>query len=373
MKHVVKAATAVGIAGIMAVAAAAPAHADPWDGSDIEFGLGDWDYTSTSVAMDDVYLLTGPDSSEYTDIWDGMGYTYIDSESAGLDFEGVECDPETTVDVSIEAASGDLVYTCTASNEAFATAGLVVDSEVRVYASSDLVRVATVITNDSDSDIVIDAVDFYTDFGSSGELWGYQGQSDAVLPVPAEEDDVTADALAAAGAQWAVHYEQSDAPGGVAWGAANAAAPASLTYLNGDEYAATVSAFTIPAGESRAVAYFALWNPALLIELDFTNEPSQVQIDAADALVTAMAEFDTFAGRLTSGLEGVDVVNWAEIAPTPSPSPSTDPQPAPAPEAPKLAATGSDDAAGIIGIAGLLVVLGAGVLALSIRRRSATR
>ncbi|NYF11453.1 LPXTG-motif cell wall-anchored protein [Leifsonia sp. AK011] len=367
MKSVVKAATAVGIAGIMAVAAAAPAQADPWDGGDVTFGLGEWDYENSDVAMDDVYLITGPDSSEYTDIWDGMGYTYIDSEDANLDFAGVACEPEDSVDVTVEEATGDLLYTCTAEGTGFAEAGLVVTSEIRVYSTSDLVRVATTITNVSGADIVIDGVGFYTDFGSSGEIWGYQGQDDAILPVPAAEDSTSTDALIAAGSQWAVHYNEYDAPGGVAWGAAGAEAPASLESISGDEYSALVSSFTIPAGESRAVAYFALWNPALLIELGYTNETDSGQVEAADALVPAMAEFDTFAGRLTVGLEGVSVVNWGPVAPAPAPVP------VPEPEAPKLAATGSESSAGTVGVAGLLVLLGAAALAVSLRRRNATR
>lgn len=369
MKSVVKAATAVGIAGIMAVAAAAPAQADPWDGNSPEFGLGIWGYYNDDVTVDDVELITGPDSQEYTDIWDGMGYTYIDSASAGLSLEGVDCDPSESVDLSEDATTGDLVFSCVSSNTAFAEAGLTVSSEVRIYAASDLVRVATTLTNDTDAAIDIDEVEFYTDFGSTGQIWGYQGQDDVILPVPAEENQASTDALIAAGSQWAIHFNEYDAPGGVAWGAEGAEAPASLNFINDDEYSASVSAFTIPAGESRTVAYFALWNPALLIELGYTNEADSGQVEAADALVPAMAEFDTFAGRLTVGLEGANVVNWGDLTPSPEPVPA----PVPAPEEPKLAATGSESPAGAVGIAGALVLLGAAALAMSMRRRNATR
>ncbi|MDH6181599.1 hypothetical protein M2152_001781 [Microbacteriaceae bacterium SG_E_30_P1] len=365
MKSIAAIATAIGVAGIMTVAVAAPANAEPWDGSGVEFGLGYWDYESYDVSINDVDLITGPDSEEYTDIWDGMGYTYIDSASLGLDFESVYCDPEDTVDVSTDAATGDLLFVCASSNEDFADAGLVVVSEVRIYAASDLVRVTTFLYNDTDAEVTIDEVEFYTDFGSSGQLWGYQGQDDSILPVPAAEDTTSSDALAAAGARWAVHYNNYDAPGGVAWGSSDAAAPATLNYIDGDEYDASVSSFTIPAGDVRAVSYFALWNPALLIELGYTNEESGVQEQAADALVPAMAEFDTFSGRLTAGLEGVSVVNWGQVQPNPAPVP------VPQPEAPKLAATGSEGAMGIAGIAGVLVLLGAGAVAVGIRRRTA--
>ena len=364
MKSIAKIAIGASLAAVMTVAFAAPAQADPWDGNDVEFGLGVWEYGHSDVSMYDVYLVTGQDpfDSEYTDIWDGMGYTTIYSTGAGIN-SGVNCDPSNTVDVSVDAATGDLLFTCISNNADFATGGVEVASEVRVYAASDLVRVATTITNITDADIDIDEVEFYTDFGSSGEIWGYQGQDDAILPVPAAEDMASTIALYDAGAQWAVHYNDSDAPGGVAWGNAAATAPAYVSDISGDYYEALVSGFTIPAGESRAVAYFAKWNPALLVELGYTNTVSPIQAQAADALVLDMDELNTFSGRLTVGLEDVPVVNWGPIVVAP----------APAPEEPKLAATGSDVASGTIGMAGLLLLLGAGAVAVSVRRRSATR
>lgn len=364
MKSIAKIAIGASLAAVMTVAVAAPAQADPWDGNSVEFGLGDFEYANNDVSMYDASLLLSPGVTEYTDIWDGTGFTEIDSTDAGLNFESVYCSFENEVDVSVDPATGDLVYACIASSPNFTTGGLEVASEVRVYAASDLVRVATTITNLTDADIEIDAVELYTDFGSSGEIWGYQGQDDAILPVPASEDMTSTIALYEAGAQWAIHYNDDDAPGGVAWGNAAATAPADVSEISGDYYEALVSAFTIPAGESRAVAYFAKWNPALLIELGYTNSDGpSVTVPAADALVPAMDEFNTFSGRLTVGLEDVPVVNWGPIVVAP----------APAPEAPKLAATGSDVASGTVGMAGLLLLLGAGAVAVSVRRRSATR
>ncbi|MGX5682568.1 hypothetical protein [Schumannella luteola] len=354
-----KAAVATGIAAVLACATALPAAADPWDGSDIDFGLGEWDVDANSFTIDDVYLVFPDTSTEYTDIWDGMGYQSITSAGASLADEEVYCDPDSNVDVTVDSATGDLLITCAADNAAFVTAGLTVVSQYRVYAASDLIRVATWITNDNATDVDIDNVEFYTDFGSSGDLWNYQGQSDAVLPVPASEDSTSRDALNGAGAQWAVHFNEYDAPGGIAWGSGAAAAPATLSELSGDEYVAQVSSFTIPAGETRAVAYFALWNPATLITLDYTNDTDSGQVEAANDLVPAMAEFDSFSGRLTAGLEGVSVVNWGPVTPV-------------EPAKPQLAATGADATPAIS--AGLaLLVLGGIATLVAVRRRSATR
>lgn len=354
MKHVSKALAALGAAAALTVATAAPAFADPWDGNDIDFGLGKWAFYGSSLTIDDVDLVFPDTSTEYTDLWDGMGYIYLTSADAGLLGESLECEPDSAVDVSTDVATGDLLITCTASNALVTSSSLVANVEYRIYAASDLVRVSVELVNTGDLPITMDDVTFTTDFGSSGDLWNYQGQDDAILPVPASEDSTSMDALNAAGSRWMVHFETDDAPGGLAWGSANAAAPASLTELSGDYSEASVSPFAIPAGESRTVAYFALWNPATLISLDYTNEPDNGQAEAADALVPLMSEFDSFSGRLTAGLEGQQVVNWGPVTEAAKP---------------ELAATGSAVAATPALAAGALLVGGALVLGYGVRRR----
>lgn len=350
---------ATGIAAALVCSTVLPASADPWDGTDIEFGLGEWDVDSWDFTLDDVYLVFPDTTTEYTDIWDGMGYQYITSTDAGLNGANVYCDPNSNVDVTIESASGDLLITCVSDNPDMADAGLTVVSQYRVYASSDLVRLTTWITNEGDTDIVIDNVEFYTDFGTSGELAGYQNQSDAVLPVPAAEDSTSRDALNANGSKWAVHSEEEDAPGGIAWGFPGAEAESTLTELDGDTYVAQVGPFTIPAGQTKAAVYFALWNPATLIEVGYTNEPDNGQAEATAALIPLMSEFDSFDGRLTVGLEGTQVVNWLAAAPV-------------EPAKPQLAATGVDVSGAVAGGVALLALGGIATL-VALRRRTATR
>ncbi|TXK17185.1 hypothetical protein [Homoserinibacter sp. GY 40078] len=368
MKRALKVGIAAATAGILTMAVAAPAQADPWDGDDIDYGLGIWGFYDGRI--EDVYLKTSGEP-EYTDIWDGMGQVFIAAADAGIDDELVDCPSDEATDVSIDDVTGDFLLTCTSEAGVFEDAGLTVKLEVRIYADSDLVRVSTTIENTTAEPVDIDGVGFYTDFGTSGSLWGYQGQDDAVLPVPADETEESGEALAAAGARWAVHYNDYDAPGGLAWGSAGASAPASLDYLDGDEYLAVVSGFTVPAGASRTVAYFALWNPQLLIDLGYTNDPSEVQETAADALVPSMSEFDTFSGRLATGLS--NVVNWSVVA---DEEEEEEPAAAPAAESedPELADTGVDDVALGLGAAALLALLGSAAIVVSrTRQRRATR
>jgi hypothetical protein len=358
MKPATKVASALALASVMALAVAAPASADPWDGNDIDFGLGEWEFSASDFYIDDVYLLTAPANYDYTDIWDGMGYTYFTSSGSGIATTAY-CDNDSDVDVTVDGPTGDLIVSCTAADASFAAAGLTVQSVFRIFAASDVIRLTHTIVNASATDVLMDQVEFYTDFGSNGSIWGYQGQDDAILPVPADEDVTSTAALVGAGAQWAVHYEDSDAPGGLAWGLAGASAAASLSYINGDEYSVTVAPFTIPAGQSRTVAYFASWNPTVLNSLSYTNSSGNGQSDAADALVASMAQFNSFSGRLTAGLEGQNVVNWGVVAAA-----------APPAAAPALAATGTNDVTGVVGLAALLLALGAVVLAVASRRRA---
>lgn len=362
MKPAIKITSALALASAMALAVAAPASADPWDGTDIEFGLGDWALYSNDFNIDDVYLLTAPATFEYTDIWDGMGYTNFTSSGSGISTSAY-CLSNSDIDVTVDGPTGDLIISCTAADASFAAAGLTVQSVFRIFAASDVIRVTHTIVNSSATDVLMDEVEFYTDFGSDGSIWGYQGQNDAVLPVPAAEDVTSTAALVGAGAQWAVHYNDSDAPGGLAWGLAGASAAATLSYISGDQYSVTVAPFTIPAGQSRTVAYFATWNPSVLNDLGYINSPGNGQSEAADALVASMVEFNSFSGRLTAGLEGQNVVNWGGVVGAVA---------APA-AAPALAATGTNDVTGAVGLAGILLALGAGVLLVGARRRVATR
>jgi hypothetical protein len=360
MKPASKFASALALASVMALAVAAPASADPWNGSDIDFGLGEWAFYSSDFNIDDVYLRTPPADYHYTDIWDGMGYTYFTSSGSGIN-TAAYCLSDSDVDVTVDGPTGDLLVSCTAADASFATAGLTVQSVFRIFAASDVIRLTHTIANSSATDVLMDQVEFYTDFGSTGSIWGYQGQDDAVLPVPAAEDVTSTAALVGAGAQWAVHYNDNDAPGGLAWGLAGASAAASLSYIDGDEYSVTVAPFTIPAGQSRTVAYFATWNPSVLNDLAYTNSAGSGQSDAADALVASMVEFNSFSGRLTAGLAGQNVVNWGIVAGAAAPAPAA---------APALAATGTNDVTGVVGLAGLLLALGAVVLAVASRRRA---
>ncbi|MGX5682567.1 hypothetical protein [Schumannella luteola] len=355
-----RAAAATAVAAVLVSVTAMPASADPWDGNAIDFGLGKWYPTVNPFALEDVDLRYPNSSLEVTDLWDGMGSQRITATASNIDDVPLDCGSASDMDVSVDTETGDLVLQCSVYPLAFAEAHLFVTAQIRIYAASDLIRVSSILSNIGESAVTIDAVVFDTNFGSDGELWGYQSQSDSVLPVPAAEDESSRAALVGAGAQWAVHYQEYDAPGGIAWGAAGASTPSGLSDLEGDDYEVTVAPFTIPRGESRAVAYFALWNPQTLIDLNYTQNDNLSQVAAADALVTAMSEFDSFDGRLTDGLEGLDVVNWGSI-----------PGDAEEPSAPQLAATGSAPVSGIIG-ALAIAAIGAIVL-LTGRRRSALR
>lgn len=351
-------------AAVLAVAAltlvpASPAAAAPWDGNDIDFGLGNWEFSSSNFYVDDVYLVFPDTSSEYTDIWDGAAQTSITSAALSLSDEGVGCESDASIDQSIDGATGDLVLTCTVTNPTFVDAGLSIVAEIRVYAGSDLVRASLVITNTSDAPIDIDSVDYYTDFGSTGELFDYENQDDLVLPVPAAESSDFAPILNDADARWIVHWEEDDAPGGIVIGAGASEAPTSWIETSGDTYEYRIGAFTIPAGESRTTATFVNWHPQSLIDGDYANDgtdPDLLDASAA-ATVASMSEFASLSGRLATGLTAAEVVNWgpADVVVVPEPEPE-----------PELAATGASDTA-VLALAAL-VLLGAGSLVVARRR-----
>ncbi len=356
--------TAIGACGAAVLVASAvavtPAYAAPWDGNDIVFGPGDWDVENYDFAMDDVYLVFPDTSTEYTDIWDGAGQTTIFAPSLGINDETVFCENDFDVDVEVEAGTGDLVFTCIAANAAFAVADVSVVSEIRVLAGGEVVRFLTTITNNSDADIEIDSVQVETDFGSSGDLWNYGNQSDAILPVPAEEDGTDySTQLNEAEAKWIVHREEDDAPGGIIIGTSDSTATAQWLQTDGDTYSFEVPAFSIPAGESRAVVSFVNWDPQSLIDGDYNNDgDDQELLDlSADAVVSSMSTFDSLDGLLASGIDA-PVVNWVIV-----PVEEEEEEEA---EEPELADTGVAEVTGLVFGAMVLLVGGA---VLTARRR----
>ncbi len=116
-------ATALSVA-VAATFTASPAFAAPWDGNEVVFGPGEWEPYSSSFMMEDVYLYFPDTSTEYVDIWDGAGETFIDAPGLGITDEAVECDSDSDVDVETDAGTGDLVFTCEQTNASFGTAGL---------------------------------------------------------------------------------------------------------------------------------------------------------------------------------------------------------------------------------------------------------
>lgn len=351
-------ALALAIAGLTLLPATA-AVAAPWDGNDITYDLGDWELYSNAFYLEDVDLVFPDTSTEYTDIWDGAAQTSISSASLGLTSQSVGCPSDADVDQSIDPATGDLVLTCTVTDTPFVDADLSIVMEIRIYQGSDLIRSSMAITNTSGVDATIDSVEYYTDFGSTGELFDYQNQDDLVLAVPAAENSDFAATLNSVDAQWIVHIESDDAPGGIIIGLGGSDAPGIWTETDGDEYYYELGSFTIPAGQTRYTATFLNWHPQSLIDGDYDNggsDPDLLETSAA-AIVSSMSEFASFSGRLAAGLPaGAEVVNWGAIAAAP---------------APELAATGTTDAAALTagGAAAVLLLLGATLFAVSRRQR----
>lgn len=336
---------------------AAPAYAAPWDGSDVDFGPANWDFESSDFYLADADLIYPGSSYEYTDVWDDAGLTTIVSDQRLVD-EYVSCDSDADVDIEVEAATGDLVLTCAPGNTAFTDGGLGVVSEIRVLAGGQIVRFTTTITNTGADDVVIDGVYVYTDFGSSGDLYDYDNQSDAILPVPAPESGDLTPALNDAAAEWIVHWENEDAPSGfIIGGGSDVAAPATWSQADGDSYEGVVGPFTIPVGASRSVMSFVTWDPQTLINGEYTNNsPLESLLDAsADQIVAGMAQFADPSGALLNGLDPASpVVNWGPADTVVEP------------EEPELADTGAGDALAL-GL-GAMVLLGIGGLLVARRR-----
>lgn len=303
---------AAAAAACSALVAASPAHAAPWDGLDVDFGPARWSFQSSPFWLSDAALLLPGPVTVSTDIWDAMGRTGIVIDALSVD-EDVACASDAEVDIAVDGATGDLVLTCTSSSSTFAAAQLAVTSEIRVLAGGEIVRFLTTITNLDDTAVTIDRVDLYNDFGSTGYLYDFEDQSDSPLGVPVLETVNLANELNFVEADWIVHWQQDDAPGGLIIGGGASPVAAEWTNIAGGTYEAVVNTFSIPAGESRAVVSFATWDPQTLIDGGYTNSspPSALLNGSADQIVADMAPFAQLSGVLANGLDpAVPVVNW---------------------------------------------------------------
>lgn len=340
----------------LALTATAPATAAPWDGQDFDFGYGqDWEFNNFN--LDDVnYAPTVVDFTQPasngnvgTDIWDGSLEMAVNSSTAGVD-EPYSCNQDSDIDIAMDG--DDLVIKCTTAWDAPTNSDVDIRGNIRLYGpDADLVRYVLEITNNSNADIT----DFYvmtmTDFGSSGDIWGYQNEDPAVLAVPASESDDNSEAINSTGSYWLVNYDGSDPSGSLAWGNENGSVLTELSETSSDIMYTTTEEFTVPAGETVYLAYFLGWDPEHLSTVTYNDDQrfaNDAEVEAnGDAVVAKAQEFNTFSGRLVTGLEDANVVNWG-----------------PAPEE-ELADTGADTSSLWAGL-GLLV---AGVAVVAVRRR----
>lgn len=360
MKNPLKVTVAVVAAFGLSVAPAVSAIAAPWDGNNPYFQHGLWEMSSDSFKFEDIYLTnpandSDPDTEVYTDIWDGAGEFYISLDSWN-NYDSAGATSDADVDVTTEVATGDYVFAAPMNSTGSVWDGqLNVTGEQRIFSAGDLVRSTFFVTNITDAPVTA-SFSFYTNFGSSGDIYSYQGQNDSVLAVPAAEDETSSDALSAANVQWVVHTDSSDAPGAIAYGLKTADNPGLIT-IAGDTYDAFYNDVVIPAGATVAFAEFHNWTPDLLIAENYTNSTNPVkQALYATAVTTAAAEFDSFSGRLTNGLMGVNVLNWGNVSTTPV--------------VPELAKTGGDETiGGAVGIVAFAVIL-AGLGIVAVRRNA---
>lgn len=343
---------------------ASPASAAPWDGNRIVFGPGSWQpraYGSTAPSFDmlDVRVVTPPSGELAGQVWDGAGSTTITAAGLSITDEVIVCEEPEGLDVVTDATTGDLVLTCTTGNIAFGAAGLVVVSEIRVLAGGEVVRFRTTITNTGVAEATVDEVLVYTDFESVGELYDFDGQTDAALVVPAPESSNFLPVLNTAAARWVVHWRSVDIGGGLASGnpaasmvigGSTATAFAEWSLAFGDRYEARIPTFTIPVGESREVVTFGTWSPQTLLDGGFSNGsvPAALFVDAADDVVAGMAEFSQLSGRLLNGItEPRNIVNW-DVAEAPVAEP-------------ELADTGALETGWWAGAAAMMVLLGVAI------------
>lgn len=359
MNTFLKRAAVAAAASALVAAPALAANATPWDGNDIEFTNTAWDVDYSYFGIQDIDLMP---NNVYTDIWDGAGNPIISFDNWDTD-TWLVTDSSDSMDVTVDD-NGDTVITATATNTELADNNLTADVEMRIYAEEDLWRQAVTYTNNGTDDITVD-LGFYTDWGSNdttssgGGVRGYQGSSDSILALPADEDGVTTTALADAGVKWAVHGDSCDAPGAMAWGDASAQTDAQIYSIDGDQWYVHADDVTIPAGESVTVVVFHNWDPTGLIAANYDNDACDAgaQADYADAVTALSTEFDSFSGRLSRGLENANVINWTGTPSTPTAEPT-------------LATTGFDASAATAAGAAALASIAAASLLIARRRKA---
>ena len=353
----------------IALTAAIPAAATPWDDNGFDFGLGTSWELDTDFTIDDVDLGTTAlgfvqpySDGIYTDIWDGGLEMELESTTAGID-SAYDC-TDTASDIDIALEDDDVVITCLENWADLTTPDLEVSGEIRIYGSDgDLVRYTLEIHNASTSDITDFQVRSNTDWGSDGEIWAYQNFDAGVLAVPAPEANSNAEDLQSVDSNWVVNFSDEDAPGSLAWGNDGGLVNVDLVETDGDYFGTESDTFTVAAGETVYVVYFTGWDPASLIELGYEGDGDGEYVNDGDedlastAVAENAVEFDSFSGRLIAGLPaGANVINWGPI-------PEDEVL---EPEAEDLAATGADTSSLWAGL-GLLI---AGVAVVAVRRRS---
>lgn len=350
----------------IALTAVAPAHAAPWNGSNFNFGLGNWRFYNFKV--DDVHLnstsvsFTQPNSGGTdTDIWDGGIKMYVTSATAGLDDENDDYYCDNNSDINITEDAGSLAIECTTDWSNPTNDDVAIRGHIRIYGpDGDLIRYVLEITNNSASAITDFNVRTLTDFGTCGDIWGYQNVDEDILSLPAIASSGNAAAIETTDSNWLVNIDglcggvsvATDPSGSLAWGNSAGSVDVALTVTNGDRFTTDTDAFTVGAGKTVYLAYFTGWDPAHLNTLGYN--PGRFDSDAeteanGDVVVANSAEFNSFSGRLAAGLpDGANVINWA-------PAPDED-----------LADTGAETSSLWVGV-GLLI---AGVAVVAVRRRS---
>ena len=350
----------------IALTAAAPANAASWDGNDFQFGLGSsWelnDFYIEDVDLGDAPVdftqpsIDDPSDVRYTDIWDGGLEMFVTSPTLGLDAADYNCNGVDS-DIDITTDGSDLSIDCLTDWNEPNDSDVSIRGNIRIYGpDGDLVRYVLKITNNTNADITDFEMETTTDFGSGGDIWGYQNFDANILDVPATETNDNAGAIEDAASNWVVHMRSAndDPAGSLAWGIQSPTlVDVSLDETDGDTYYTRSDTFTVAAGETVYVAYFTGWNPQGLVDLGYTENTFGSSADSetdADSVVAAAAEFNDFTGRLTAGLPvGANVINWGPV------EASSD----------DLAETGADISSLWAGL-GLLV---AGVGVVAIRRR----
>ncbi len=351
---------AIAAGSALALTAVAPAHAESWDGDYFSFGYGaEWQLND--FYLEEIYLgatpvgFTQPSATTYyTDIWDGGLKMFVSSPTLGMDAAEYTCTgSDSNIDIAMDG--DDLSIDCLVDWDEPNDSDVSITGNIRIYGpDGDLVRTYLKITNNSGAAIDDFEVETTTDFGSSGDIWGYQNYDANILPVPADDNDNSA-ALEEAGANWLVNIDYSDPSGSLAWGNDGGAVDVMMDETSGDTFYTRSETFTVADGETVYIAYFTGWNPANLVSLDYSN-PDRFAGDSeaeahADLVVADSAEFDNFSGRLTNGFPaGANVINWGPISGG----------------ADDLAETGADVSSLWAGL-GLLV---AGVGVVAIRRRT---